>query len=382
MDPMTRRERLTATLRGEPVDRPAVNFYELSALRQDPDDPDEFNVHNDPSWRPLLQLANEQTDLICMRSARPVPVHKECIDELLSIERYTEDGSRFVRTTVTVVGRTLTSLDRRDPAVDTVWRLEHLLKDTDDLEAYLQLPDEMFDFAPDLSPLEKAEQLVGDRGIVMVDTSDPMCNAASLFSMEDYLVTAMTERKLFHRLLEKLARPMHEFSEKVSASFPGHLWRIYGPEYAGEPFLPPDLFKEYVVRYTKPIVEAIGKHGGYARIHMHGRLSSALPMIVEMGAEGLDPIEPPDQGDVELGYVRRQYGKDLILFGNLECRDIENMPPDQFEGIVAKALTEGTEGDGKGFVLMPSSSPYGRTVTPGTLANYRTMVRLATSFSR
>jgi len=39
---MTRRERLMATLRGEPVDRPAVNFYEIGGFAIDPSDPDEF----------------------------------------------------------------------------------------------------------------------------------------------------------------------------------------------------------------------------------------------------------------------------------------------------------------------------------------------------
>ena len=66
---MTRRERLMATLRGEPVDRPAVSFYEIGGMRIDPADPDPFNVYHDPSWRPLLELAEEETDLIRMRSA-------------------------------------------------------------------------------------------------------------------------------------------------------------------------------------------------------------------------------------------------------------------------------------------------------------------------
>ena len=32
------------------------------------------------------------------------------------------------------------------------------------------------------------------------------------------------------------------------------------------------------------------------------------------------------RGDVELDYDRRQYGKQFVLFGNLEIADIENMP--------------------------------------------------------
>jgi len=61
---MNRRERLTATLRCEPVDRPAVNFYEITSWFHSPDDPDPYNICNDPSWRPLLELAETQTDLI------------------------------------------------------------------------------------------------------------------------------------------------------------------------------------------------------------------------------------------------------------------------------------------------------------------------------
>ena len=54
---LSRRERLMATLRGQPVDRPAVNFYEIGGLQIDLDDPDPYNVYNDPSWRPLIELA-------------------------------------------------------------------------------------------------------------------------------------------------------------------------------------------------------------------------------------------------------------------------------------------------------------------------------------
>ena len=58
-----------ATLRGEAVDRPAVSFYEIGGLRMDPLDPDPFNIYTDPSWQPLLELAEQETDLIRLRSA-------------------------------------------------------------------------------------------------------------------------------------------------------------------------------------------------------------------------------------------------------------------------------------------------------------------------
>ncbi|MHC4104541.1 MAG: uroporphyrinogen decarboxylase family protein, partial [Planctomycetota bacterium] len=327
---MNRRERLIATLSGRPVDRPAVNFYEVGGFKVDPEDPDEFNIYNDPSWRPLLELAEEQTDLIRMRSpvkSRSHDVKSETSssnfrDEFFKISEYTEKDCLFRFTTLKIGNRNMTSLTRRSREVDTVWTVEHLLKGPEDLKAYLELPDEIFAENIDVASLIEEDEKLGDRGIIMVDTEDPICAAASLFSMEDFTVVAMIEQKLFHRLLEKLSVHIQARTEKTAKEFPGHLWRIYGPEYATEPYLSPNLFKEYVVRYTGPMVEAIQRHGGFARIHCHGRIRAVLDYIVEMGASAIDPIEPPPQGDVELEYVRSKYGGDLVLFGNIEIADI------------------------------------------------------------
>jgi len=84
---------------------------------------------------------------------------------------------------------------------------------------------------------------------------------------------------------------------------------------------------------------------------------------------------------VELAYVRREYGRELVLFGNIELADIENTEPAEFEKVVEKSLKDGTDAEGKGFVLMPSAAPIGRKITPRMMANYETMVRLATNFN-
>jgi hypothetical protein len=380
---MTRRERLMATLRGGPVDRPAVNFYEIGGFDVDPTDPDEFNVYNDPSWQPLLQLAEEKSDLIRMRSPVKSRSHNpgNPRGEFFKTGKFFADGYSFKRATLNIAGRTMTSLTRRSPDLDTIWTLEHLLKSTDDLKAYLELPEEVFTEQIDLAPLIEEDQKLADRGIVMVDTEDPICAAAYLFSMEDFTVVALTEQKLFHRLLEKLSRHIYTRTQVTAQQFPGHLWRIYGPEYATEPYLPPHLFEQYVVRYTGPMVETIQKHGGFARIHCHGRIRAVLDCIAGMNPTAIDPIEPPPQGDIELSYVRQKYGKDLVLFGNIEFAAIENTEPAEFEKLVEKTLKDGTEGEGKGFILMPSSAPICRKITPRVLTNYETMLRLAANFT-
>ncbi|MBI2442035.1 MAG: hypothetical protein HYV35_11785 [Lentisphaerae bacterium] len=370
---MTRRERLMASLRGEPVDRPPVSFYEIDGS-QNPQDPDPFNIYSDPSWRPLIELARERTDRIVRHW---VPFKNQPADLAGLCEWDTREdaqGNRFVTQTVRSGNRVLTRRTRRDRDVNTVWTLEHLLKDLDDLKFFLELPETPLGSEPDVSEVLATEARLGASGIVMIDTGDPLCGAADLFEMGLFTVVALTEPALFHRLLERFARFLQLRTEAIARALPGRLWRIYGPEYASPPHLPPNLFKEYVVPYDKPMVDSIQKYGGFARIHAHGRLKDVLEHIAATGCMALDPIEPPPQGDVELAYVREKVGKQMTLFGNLEASDIENLPTPQFEKKIVKAIREGTTGPGRSFVLMPSACPYGRVLSPLALANYRKMI--------
>jgi uroporphyrinogen-III decarboxylase len=229
---------------------------------------------------------------------------------------------------------------------------------------------------PDVSVVLEAEAAIGDTGIVMIDTPDPLCLAAALFDMATYTVVATLEPELFHELLLRFAAILHPNTESIAKALPGRLWRIYGPEYASPPYQSPAAFRDFVVRYDQPMVDSIQRYGGFVRIHSHGNLKEILDDIASMGVDGLDPIEPPAQGNVELSYVRQKYGKQMVLFGNLESTDLENLPTDQFVQKIETALEQGTAGQGRGFVLMPSACPYGRKLPPLALANYKKMVEM------
>lgn len=382
---MTGRERLQATLKGEPVDRPAVSFHEIGGFLIDPKDPDPYNIYNSPSWQPLLDMAYNQTDIIRMVSPVRAQSHLSwngssnsgIREKYVDQKVWEENNSRFTRLTFRINGKELTSLTRRDFNLDTVWTVEYLLKNNDDARLYLTLPDEVFEENIDIEHLMEEEKKLGDRGIILVDTEDPLCAVASLFNLEDFTILAYTDQDLCHKLLEKHARFIHKRTEKVANEFPGRFWRIYGPEYATEPFLPASFFNEYVVRYDGPMVKMIKDQGGIVRIHSHGRIKKVIDQIVAMGADAIDPIEPPPQGDVELKFMRENYGKNLVLFGNIEISDLENMPSELFRKTVRKSLDDGTSGEGRGFVLMPSASPYGRDISERTYRNYKIMIEEA-----
>jgi hypothetical protein len=268
----------------------------------------------------------------------------------------------------------LTALTRRDRDVNTIWQVEHLIKDVVDLRAYLDLPCASFSGEPDSRGVLAAEEALGDSGIVMIDTSDPLCLAAALFHMQDYTVLATTEPALFQRLLERFNALLYPRIAATARALPGRLWRIYGPEYASPPYLHPRLFHNYVTQYVQPMVEVIQQHGGFARLHCHGRLRLILDEIASSGCSGLDPIEPPPQGDMALWEVRERVGQQMVLFGNLEASDLENLPEEEFQEMIRRALREGT--GGRGFVLMPSACPYGRVLSEMARRNYESMIAM------
>jgi hypothetical protein len=376
---MTRRERLLNTLQGLPVDRPAVCFYEINGYDEHPGDRDPFNIFSHPSWQPLIDLAREKTDRIVMRGVAFKEIAPDPIGHLARDQTTIRNGSRFIKRTVKAGSRILTMETRQDPDINTIWTTEPLLKDIHDLDTFLSLPVFGAGETVDGTAFLKAEAGIGDTGLVMIDTPDPLCLAALLFDMSNYTMIALTEQEKFHRLLERFSEVLVLKTAEVAQLLPGRLWRIYGPEFASPPYLPPSLFREYVCRYVQPMIDLIHQSGGYARVHCHGNIRDILGDIVAIGADAIDPIEPPPQGDVELGFVREKYGNKLVLFGNIECADIENLPTPEFENKIRLALTEGTHGPGRGFVLMPSASPYGRVLGGQALENYRAMVRIGTA---
>ena len=166
---MTRKDRLEKTLKGETVDRPPVNFYEIGGFLVNPADSDPYNIYHAPDWQSLLRLAEEETDVIRMINTRTTPRDPAVRDRHIAVRTWEEGESRFKETVIQCGnGRSLREVTRRDAGIDTVWTLEHLLKSEADIEAWLELPEELFFCDYDVSSHVEEERKLGDRGIVFV----------------------------------------------------------------------------------------------------------------------------------------------------------------------------------------------------------------------
>lgn len=366
---MTGRERLLATLQRKPVDRVPISTYELTP----------FGPWNWPleelSYQPLMQLIRERTDALPLWGAW-MPSSPQDIPA--DHETWQEGEFNVTRTTLHTPKGDLTTVSKETPAVKTVWTVEHLCKSEDDVEKYLSIP--YHPMPVDASGFASLNEEVGEHGIVLCDTGDAVGNIAGLFEFGEFTVFAMTEPALIRALCDRAhERVMHVLCGMLDAGC-GPLYRIWGPEYCTPPYLPPSAFGEFVVPYVTEMVELIHRYGCYARIHSHGKIAQVLDQIVATGADAIDPVEPPPDGDIALAEVKARYGDALVLFGNMELKYLEQETPAEIDARV-KVMMDEAKGEG-GFVLMPTAAPINVPLSPRTEANYRAFIEAGLKYGR
>ena len=132
---------------------------------------------------------------------------------------------------------------------------------------------------------------------------------------------------------------------------------ICGADWALPPLMPPRSFDEFVMKYDKPLVDMVHRYSHLIFYHCHGKVRNFIQGFIEMGADGLHPLEPiGTTGDCDLAEVKREFGRDICLIGNIQYDDLVRLSPDEMEETVRRAVSSAK--DGGGFILAPSCTPY------------------------
>jgi len=188
---------------------------------------------------------------------------------------------------------------------------------------------------------KEADKKLGEEGILLVDLVDPLCLVAELFAFSDFLIFTLTEEKTIMKLLDTAYERIYNYTEYLLKKGVITLFRIVGPEYATPPYLFPSYFHKFVTKYDKEIISLIHSYGGFVRLHCHGKIGKILDEISSMSPDALDPIEPPPDGDIELGELKRRVGDKITLMGNIEERCFEVYSKDEMDAVVKKTMKEG-----------------------------------------
>jgi hypothetical protein len=377
----TSRRRLLAALAGSVPDRVPINTYELAGRNS----LDWYNQQ--PSYRGLMDYIRARTDCITNWNPRAATDRYTCEERFLcsdypvEIESRTETAGQFQRTTriCHTPGGDLRSVSQTAVDVYTTWQVEHWCKSTADVDKALSVPYEPARY--DASDLPRVQAELGEQGLVMASVGDPAYLAAELMSFQEYMMWAFEETDHFARTVAVIAGRVMENLRRQLDCCVLDLYRIVGPEYFTPPYLPPAMFRRFVVPHVTEMTRIIHARGGKVRLHCHGKMAQVLDMILETGCDGIDPCEPPPDGDIELDEVKRRcQARGVSVWGNIEIKLLEQAAPGQVRAEVHKITDQAKAGGG--FVLMPTAAPISLELSPRTEANYKALIDAGIEFGK
>ncbi|HOZ48333.1 MAG TPA: uroporphyrinogen decarboxylase family protein [Candidatus Hydrogenedentes bacterium] len=360
---MTSRDRLLRTFRREPVDRVPISTYELNGFN-----PDAWE-NQAPSYQRLMDKIRTDTDCLYMWGWSPFADSGlwTSRDEALA------DGSVVTHSRLRTPRGDLTCTHVLKSDVHTSWQTEHLLKSAEDIDRYLGVLPALFTIderrvAAARESYAIADERVGDHGVVMNDCGDPSAFVPDLFEFGVFTLMCIQHKDAILELIDALVGPILERFRIDTAEGFGPILRMCGPEYYTPPYLPTEFFREMVVPGASAAAAILDEGGIFLRLHSHGRVREALPMIVAIGAKGVDPLEPPPDGDITLAEVKALYGDRLVLFGNTELKVLEHSSADEVRACV-RAQMNAAKGGG-GYVMLPTAAPINEPLSPQTERNY------------
>jgi len=110
------------------------------------------------------------------------------------------------------------------------------------------------------------------------------------------------------------------------------------------PFLSPPMFREFVTQYLADLIDSHRKHGAYVIKHTDGDIMPILDQLVECRPHALHSIDP--QAKVDIGEVKRLYGDEICLCGNVNCALLQTGTDEEVEQSARYALEKGMPGGG------------------------------------
>ncbi|MCX7885939.1 MAG: uroporphyrinogen decarboxylase family protein [Verrucomicrobiae bacterium] len=134
------------------------------------------------------------------------------------------------------------------------------------------------------------------------------------------------------------------------------------------PFLSPAMFSEFVAPYLAKLIRAYRDLGFYVIKHTDGNIMPILDQLVQARPHALHSLDP--QAGVDLATVKRRYGAEICLIGNVSSALLETGPDEEVKLAASAALREGMPG--WGYVFSSSNCIY----TGVPLSRYELMLEV------
>ena len=161
---------------------------------------------------------------------------------------------------------------------------------------------------------------VGDTVSVHGEVTSPFDYLLDFLGHQNALLALMLEPDKCKAILQRFTGGIVSLSREM-CDMPIDAVKISSP-FAGMDFISPVAYEEFIIPYEKQIVQAIQEKGKYAYLHTCGAIGDRLDMMVKSGASGLECLDPPPLGNVELEDAVDRVGQSMFIKGNIDSVNV------------------------------------------------------------
>ena len=166
--------------------------------------------------------------------------------------------------------------------------------------------------------LRKVIEKVDDSISVHAEIFSPFSQFLELLNYESALMALLDDPDKSHACLKALTKGAIDLGIELAKEGADAI--LISSAFSGSGFLSPDSYEEFVLPYEKELITAI-KEAIDVPIFTHtcGGIGDRLDLMMETGIDGIDTLDPPPLGTVELADAILETRGKVFLKGNLDA---------------------------------------------------------------
>ena len=148
------------------------------------------------------------------------------------------------------------------------------------------------------------------------EVTSPLDYFLDLFGFEPAMVGCLEDPGRAAAVLDRFAAGIAGLAEGLAATGVDAI-KLSSP-FAGAGFLSTAFYKTFVQPFERRIVRAVEARGVRAYIHTCGDIHDRLELMADSGASGIECLDPPPLGRVELAEAKARVGGRVFIKGNID----------------------------------------------------------------
>ncbi len=216
---------------------------------------------------------------------------------------------------------------------------------------------------------------VGDAVSVHSEIFSPFTQLMELFGYQQALMYLLDAPDRVHAILQAYTEGAADLG--VQQARRGVDAVLISSAFAGGGFISPSQYDQFVLPYEREVVRRIRQQDVPVYTHTCGRIGDRLELMAATGIDGIDTLDPPPLGDVELDEAKRQIGDQVFFKGNIDAvNTLLKGTPEEVRRDALWRLEVGSPGGG--YILSSACS-----VAPGVPPeNLAVLVEASKQFAR